>query len=336
MPKTLPEFHPLSALLDRFCPMHAMLGPTGHIVHAGPTFRKIAGGGEPAGRRFLEVFELRRPCGASNMADLKRLSGRKLYLRLRSSPGIEIKGMLAALDEAAGGGPPGGAIVDLSFGIHVMEAVRRFDLTGRDFSATDLAVEMLYLHEAKSLAMRSSQQLNLRLQEARLQAEQDAFTDTLTGLGNRRALEWILARLGESGLDYALVQMDLDRFKAINDTMGHAAGDHVLREVAGRLKECVRSQDEIVRMGGDEFMLVLNEVTASRAVADIARRLLARLEQPIPYAGRECCISASLGAVLTVDYAPPCPARLIQDADAALYKAKGKGGARLVHFMAPD
>ncbi|VVT27713.1 putative signaling protein [Roseovarius sp. EC-HK134] len=308
----------LLALLAGLCPMHAVLDAEGHLVQAGPTFAKLFGARALQGMRFLDLIELRRPHQAGNMADLLACAGARLRLRLRAPPHTALKGVLLPL-------PGGGAVVNLSFGISVVEAVRDFDLTGADFAATDLTTEMLYLIEAKSAAMDASRKLNLRLQGARIAAEEQAFTDMLTGLRNRRALDHVLDRLMQSEQDFALLHLDLDFFKQVNDTLGHAAGDHVLQEVARRLRDEVRSDDLIARVGGDEFVILLLGMTERAPVGDLAARMIARLEEPVPYRAQHCRISGSIGITLSCAYDSPEPVRMMADADLALYAAKGRG-----------
>ena len=320
------------ALLDTLCPMHAVLNATGHVVHAGPSFAKVFPDAPPQGRRFLELLELKRPKLGQSMTDLRRAGGAKLHFQLRDEPRTDLKGVLVALPKEDGLGPKGGAIVNLSFGISVMEAVRDFTLTSADFAATDLAIEMLYLIEAKSAAMEASRKLNLRLQGAKIAAEEQAFTDTLTGLKNRRAMHPVLDRLMETERDFVLMNLDLDFFKSVNDTLGHAAGDHVLQRVARRMVSETRGEDTIIRTGGDEFVLIFAGLTDRDRVAEIAGRLIARLERPIPFGDEECRVSASIGASLSCDYAKVDLDQMMQDADLALYAAKDQGRGRHVIY----
>ena len=141
-------------------------------------------------QRFLEVFEMRRPRSVRDAGDLRHHAGARLHMRFRSGAPIGLKGVLMPAP-----GKSGGLVVNLSFGISVVEAVREFSLTGGDFAATDLTIEMLYLVEAKSAAMEASRKLNQKLEGAKIAAEEQAFTDTLTGLKNRRAMDHVLARL---------------------------------------------------------------------------------------------------------------------------------------------
>ncbi len=327
----------IAGLLDTLCPMHAVLDRTGHIVHAGPTLCKLSPGCAASGRRFSELFQIRRPRIDGSMAALRAHAGEKLHLQIRGAVRTDLKGVLTPLPEygspeAGGMGPAGGAVVNLSFGISVVDAVRAFELTSADFAATDLTIEMLYLVEAKTAAMEASRMLNLRLQGAMIAAEEKAYTDQLTGLKNRHAAEYLLQRLLDSEQDFALMHLDLDFFKAVNDTMGHAAGDHVLREVARLMVEETRSGDTVARVGGDEFLLIFTRLTDTQCMQDIAARLIARLEAPIAFNDQMCRISASAGSVLSCDYAYPVRERMMEDTDIALYAAKQDGRGRHVAF----
>ncbi|WP_367397295.1 diguanylate cyclase [Roseovarius sp. PS-C2] len=324
----------LISLLDMFCPMHAVLGASGRVLHAGPTLAKLYENGDLIDRTFQDAFELRRPHTDGSMAALRGLAGAKLHLRLCSPRQTEVKGMLVPLPDDGDGPLSGGVVLNLSFGIGLQEAVRDFALTSRDFAATDLAIELLYLIEAKSVAMEASRKLNSRLQGAKIAAEEQAFTDTLTGLRNRRALDAVLTRLTEGERDFALMNVDLDYFKAVNDRLGHAAGDHVLQAVAQAMVAETRSADIVARIGGDEFVVILPDVADHYRVGEIAARLVKRLEHPIALPNGTCRVSASIGAALSRDYRVPSGQRMMEDADRALYAAKERGrGCHVVHMQ---
>lgn len=324
----------MAGMMDTLCPMHVMLDETGHVRHAGPTMRKLCGAGV-IGARFTELFELKRPRSDGSMSALLAHAGAKLHLQTRSGLRTDLKGILVPLPADGSLGPRGGAMVNLSFGISVVDAVRDYALTSSDFAATDLTIEMLYLMEAKTAAMEASRTLNLRLKGAMIAAEEKAYTDTLTGLKNRRALDYLLCRVIEAEQDFALVHMDLDFFKAVNDTLGHAAGDHVLREVSQMMVEETRGEDIVARVGGDEFVLILSRLIAPERVHDICERLIARMREPIPFGDHLCRISASAGSVLSSDYAHPDMERMMDEADIALYAAKSRGRSCHVAFS-PD
>ncbi len=312
----------LCAILDALCPMHVMLDPSGHITHAGPTLAKLRPGTDLIGQRFLETFELYRPRSIETMPGLLQAEGVKLHLRFRDEPATTLKGLLVPSPDA------GGAIINLSFGISILDGVRDYALSSADFAATDLTVEMLYLVEAKSAAMEASRKLNLRLQGAKIAAEEQAFTDTLTGLKNRRAVDFVLPRLSDCGGAFAVMQLDLDFFKAVNDTLGHAAGDHVLQHVARVLVEETRADDTVARVGGDEFVLIFDRLSDRKKLSDIAARIIRRLTEPIPFQGEVCQISASIGIAVWSGGAGADHMQLLADADLALYASKHEGRAR--------
>ncbi|MEL7092549.1 MAG: GGDEF domain-containing protein [Pseudomonadota bacterium] len=315
--------------LDILCPMHLVLSATGHVVHAGPTVQKLHPNRDLHGVRFLEVFDVKRPRAVAQMADLRAHVGTKLHLQLRDAPYTELKGVIVP-------GPTADlSIVNLSFGISIVDGVRDYALTSADFAPTDLTVEMLYLVEAKSAAMEASRKLNLRLQGAKIAAEEQAFTDTLTGLKNRRAMDHIMARYEKWGTQFGVMQIDLDWFKAVNDNMGHAAGDHVLQTVAHIMVEETRDNDTVVRIGGDEFVVLLPMAEELSDLAAIGRRIIDRLTQPIPFAGQECRISASIGVALFEPHGTEDAAQVLDNADVALYASKNAGRAQLT-FYAPE
>jgi len=321
----------LAAVLDTLCPMHVMLDSTGHIRHTGPAFRRLKLDEKVEGRRLLELMELRRPKAAGSMSSLLKLAGTKLHFSLRRPPRTELKGVLVPIP--CGGCQVSGAVLNLSFGISIVDAVRDYSLTAADFAATDLTVEMLYLVEAKSAAMDELRRLNLRLDGARLLAEEQAFTDKLTGLKNRRAMDPVMARVVEARQHFSLMHIDLDHFKEANDTHGHAAGDLVLQVVAQRLTSGTRDCDTLIRLGGDEFLLVLPDQSSPRALEELAERLIQDIECPIVFGGKQLQISASIGASTSANYKPLDIKRMMEDADTALYavKAAGRQGFKLYH-----
>lgn len=310
-----------SDILDVLCPMHLVISGTGHVSHVGPTLWKMRPDDPFSGNRFLEVFAVKRPRNVRDMSDLRGITGLKLHLELRDGTRTQFKGV------AVPAGDDGSLIVNLSFGISIQNAVREFSLTNADFAATDLAIEMLYLIEAKTAAMDAHYQLNQRLHGARVAAEQQADTDTLTGLCNRRALDRVLQRMVLGQAPFAVMQIDLDYFKSVNDTLGHAAGDHVLLKVAQIMVEETRKTDTVARVGGDEFTVVLPEVIDRNILNRIGSRIIERLEQPIPFEGHDCRISASIGTVCLLGHKHPPVADLLSDADVALYASKHAGRA---------
>jgi diguanylate cyclase (GGDEF)-like protein/PAS domain S-box-containing protein len=161
-----------------------------------------------------------------------------------------------------------------------------------------------------------------------------AFHDTVTGLANRamfsERVRHAITRNRREGLSLAVIFLDLDDFKTINDSLGHAAGDEVLVEVARRLDAHTRGADTAARFGGDEFAILLEDVAGSHEAADTAQRILEMLARPIRAGHREITLRGSLGISVAVLGDPRSADELIRDADAAMYIAKrGKGGYRL-------
>lgn len=314
-------------ILDVLCPMHLVVSATGHIVHAGPTIAKLRTDPPLIGSRFLEIFSLQRPRAINTMEDLRKTSHTKLHLELRDAPRTALKGIMVP---TANGSDE--MILNLSFGISVIEGVRDYGLTNADFAATDLAIELLYIMEANTAAMDLSRHLNLRLQSAKMAAEAQALTDTLTGLKNRRAMDNTLERLLASGGSFAVMQIDLDYFKTVNDTLGHAAGDFVLRRVAEIMLEEVRASDTVARVGGDEFTVILPNINDESVLRGVGRRIIDRLEVPIIFDGHECRISASIGTVW-IQSGPDISAdEVLSDADIALYASKHAGRAQQTFY----
>ncbi len=332
MPQQAPAPQPAASLeplaLAALMPMHVLVGRTGHILTVGPTVARLRC--DLVGQRLLEAFEVRRPGVPADFQALMALAGRRLSLQLRTGPRTAFKGILVPLAEGEG------ALLNLSFGIGVVEEVARHRLTAGDFAPTDLTVEMLYLVEAKSAAMEESRRLNQKLEGARSAAEEQAVTDALTGLRNRRGMEEALARLIATRARFGLIHMDLDRFKQVNDTMGHAAGDSVLEVVASVLREALRQGDIAARIGGDEFVLILRDITDKARLSAIARRIIRRIEKPVTFAGRDCRISASAGITISTAYRQPEADRMLNDADTALYASKNAGRGRATLFAAKD
>ena len=226
--------------------------------------------------------------------------------------------------------------MNLSFGISVVEGVQDYGLNSADFAATDLAIEMLYLVEAKSAAMDASRNLNHRLQGAELAAEKQAATDTLTGFDNRRAADHILAAALAEDSEFSLMFLDLDFFKSVNDTQGHAAGDYVLQEVAKVMRAETRKGDMIARVGGDEFMFLIDGLTKRKKLFEIANRLIRGIEKPIAFEQTQCHISASIGIATRSRGDPEGLDALMLCSDRALYASKSKGRACATFFEELD
>jgi diguanylate cyclase (GGDEF)-like protein len=175
-----------------------------------------------------------------------------------------------------------------------------------------------------------------RLAEAERIAAHKALHDALTGLPNRALLadrlEQVLARSARSGSGVAVLFVDLDRFKLINDSRGHAAGDELLVTVGDRLRRAVRASDTVARFGGDEFVVVCEDQVAALQASLVAERITEVLREPVLVDGQEIFLSASVGIALSDG--TTSPDGLLRDADAAMYRAKEQGRARSEFFDA--
>ena len=321
-----PDFTLAPGALGQLMPMYLHLDSDCRIRAAGPTLLKLMGT-DVIGADLRAVFSLRRPAKLRHAHDLAQAM--RLRMNLRRAPGTGFKGVAVPLRGAEE------VLVNLSFGYAVREAVRDHGLSDTDFAPTDLVIELLYLAEAKAAVMGELAKMNLRLRSAKQQAEEQALTDALTGLFNRRAMEQKLSLLLASGTNFALVHLDLDYFKEVNDTLGHGAGDHVLSEVGKILSGAVRETDLVTRVGGDEFILILPDLTDPAPVHQRGARILERVKLPFLHEGRPCRIGASIGAVLSADYSRPEAYRLLSDVDHALYTSKREGRGQLT-VLRPD
>lgn len=308
------DFGPVGSAALALMPLHLLVDGDGAILSAGATLRRIIGDRA----RFLDAFE---PVAAPSPADMAQAE--RVFLRLRDCPDQVLRGRGMALGAGA-------ALYDLGFGTGVTDAIRRFGLTDRDFVPSELVMEVLFLHEANNALMAELTRANLGLEEARSRAEAEAFTDPLTGLFNRRGLELAFRTLKDGALadpaeHFALIVLDLDHFKDLNDTHGHAAGDEMLRTVAARLRAVTRDGDTIARTGGDEFVLLLPRSPDHAQAVALGMRIISALERAVIINDRACRVSASVGLALSCDFPALSWPAMETAADRALYEAKHAG-----------
>lgn len=186
--------------------------------------------------------------------------------------------------------------------------------------------------EEKQRYISELEMVKKELQESREFFRHASLHDRLTGLPNRALLADRLqqsinrARRRPKHL-FAVLFLDLDRFKIINDSLGHAAGDELLVTIAQRLKECLRNVDTVARLGGDEFAVLLDELEDSREALMVAERLQNRIKQPVLLEGEEVFTTASIGIALN-QKGYNNPESILRDADSAMYQAKQSGKGR--------
>lgn len=157
------------------------------------------------------------------------------------------------------------------------------------------------------------------------QIEMLALSDSLTSLANRaRLLRELEAAVAASEKNFALLLLDLDHFKSVNDSLGHPVGDKLLIEVAERIKRTCRDIDLVARLGGDEFAIIARDLSSTQDAGRLAARLIQEVSQPYVVVGHEVVIGVSIGIALSHQFGTT-PEGLMQDADVALYRAKAEG-----------
>ena len=203
--------------------------------------------------------------------------------------------------------------------------------------ATASALLSLLVPARLWLSMRQVQASTQQRDAYREDLEHQAAHDPLTGLPNRtyirELLAALMARAARAGDEVALLFVDLDFFKRVNDQLGHAAGDEVLRTAADRMRGTLRNGDIVGRQGGDEFVVLIDPVPGPAELVEIAERLVEVISAPIMTGGGKASIGASVGIALARD-GQTDPEQLLQDADLATYRAKGNGRGRVEMFDA--
>ncbi|MFI3188022.1 MAG: GGDEF domain-containing protein, partial [Methylococcales bacterium] len=167
--------------------------------------------------------------------------------------------------------------------------------------------------------------------------QQLAFYDPLTGLPNRRKLldrlQYAIAINRRKNSQFAVFMMDLDKFKVVNDKLGHAAGDELLKQVAVRIIDCLRESDMVARLGGDEFVLILENLKIPDDAETIALKVIADLTRPFQLSENN---SVQIGASIGISLYPQhgnTPESLMDHADTALYQAKDNGRGCFAYFL---
>lgn len=204
-------------------------------------------------------------------------------------------------------------------------------LIGLAFDVT----EDVILKESLKAAKEQADAKNVELEQTKDRIEHNALHDPLTGLGNRRRLDDELTGIAERSATtdtrIALLHIDLDRFKQINDTLGHAAGDALLVHASQVLRSAVREGDLVARIGGDEFVVVADDTSDETYLSTLARRIITLMQQPIEYEGHPCRFGVSIGIALAEGRSINT-AKLLVNADIALYRAKALGRNRHEFF----
>jgi diguanylate cyclase (GGDEF)-like protein len=223
---------------------------------------------------------------------------------------------------------------DLEQALAACQPCLAFNLTGDPSVST---VAQAYLGESHVIGGFQAQflwTLLTRLKQTQDQIAHLAYHDALTGLSNRTLfydrLGQALARARRARQSLAVLYLDLDGFKSVNDTFGHDMGDALLVEAAKRIRSCVREADTVARMGGDEFTVILSDLKSQSHVQRVVQCLLRALAAPLVLQTRSCQVGVSIGVAFFPDHGQTAE-QLIKAADAAMYWAKqnGKNGYRV-------
>ncbi|MBI1942283.1 MAG: EAL domain-containing protein, partial [Betaproteobacteria bacterium] len=254
---------------------------------------------------------------------LREVFGDKTYERLRASVERVLAGEPVEFEYSLGEGE-GERFLQVAYAPHL-------DYSGKVVGFYELASDVTALNRAQQHQRRASRELATIA--ARL--EFLAHHDSLTELPNRNVLQErlrqavSLARRHRKQL--ALLFVDLDHFKNVNDSLGHGAGDSLLQAVAVRLRECVRQEDMVARLGGDEFCILLQDISDPHEAASVAQKLLAELSEPCRVGEHDLYVSASIGIACLPGDGHDMET-LLKHADAAMYRAKAQGRSNFQFF----
>lgn len=307
--------------LDALFPMHVVLNVDGTIIHVGPTLDKIMRQ-ELNGVPFFDAFAIKKPRSINGLTDLEAAAGNKIVVTGSSgdSKDVEFRCLAAKI-----GANDDQLLIDFSFSADFVDLVHELGLSSSDFKPNDFSLNLIYTIETQRTLVEDSHKLTLALEDSKKEAEEAANVDVLTNIANRRALYHHLSKTlecSEKVADSVLLHIDLDKFKAINDNFGHAAGDRVLKQTAHILREIADEADFPARIGGDEFAMIISGGTSEAEILMIANGIRSKILAPIEFDGHVFQIGVSIGVVKLNQYSSETPDELFTCSDIALYEAK--------------
>ncbi|WP_299508353.1 bifunctional diguanylate cyclase/phosphodiesterase [uncultured Roseobacter sp.] len=323
------DFAMSSEIIGRLVPFHILVDMCGIIRSAGPAMLKLVGAKQLIDHPVYEVLHFIKPRHLDPAKNLQDGLGKRLsvdFQRIDESLDSKAFGMAFAIDYA--GAPH--VFIALTPSVNARAFVERHGLKISDFGPADGSADLLPLLAMQEDMLEDSKKKSARLAAARDAAERLANHDALTELPNRRAL---MDRLSKTLVrsDISLLHLDLDRFKEINDTYGHAAGDAALKHTAESLREVLGQETLCARLGGDEFVGLVEGMKSEEELDALARKLVAQISETFRFEGDTLKVGASVGIATATPSDQLSADVILHHADIALYEAKrvGRGGAFL-------
>lgn len=321
-----------AAFIDQILPFGGFVTEEGTLVHLAPALKKVLGE-QVIDTSFFDQFRVRSPRSLRKSRSITQFLNERVSVEFLAPETQEP--LVLRVHVCPTPSTPKLYVFNTSFGVHLSKAVDQFGLTERDFSPADPSIDLLYVMKTQSALLADSQAMATRLKEAKDAAMELALSDPLTGLPNRRALSRHLEAVlmaGRPGERLAVVHVDLDHFKRVNDTLGHAAGDEVLGRVSAILRRAVGEHGMATRIGGDEFVLLIPiENDSHDHLMDLAHDLIRTISKPVMIAGYQAQVSASIGITFARAGEKKSVDDVLLEADLALYEVKTNGRGR-VHF----
>jgi len=308
-----------------------VLGPDLRVLQAGPSIQRIHPHGV-VGSALSDLFQVTTPKVSYSFEEFAAAPRALFLLASVTRPSLVLRGQMLH------DGDHGLLYFVGSPWVTQTASFTSLGLTLDDFAVSDAVVDYVLLLQSQSSSLTEARELAARLNDTAEQLTHQAFHDALTGLPNRSLLLDHLRRTLDAPdhktRQVAVLMLDLDGFKAVNDSYGHSSGDDVLRVVGGRLRAVARSQDLVARFGGDEFALVMAAgMTGStfddRTVASVAERVLDTLREPVSLPSFPA-IAVPLSASIGIAYSHGLESAddLLRNADLAMYAAKSAGKSR--------
>ena len=319
--------------LDQVFPFALLVDGAGVVRHLGPSLAKLVGGADLAGKPVFEAVRFKKPRLIDPGKLFQDVMGKRLTCDVPDSAGRGSVSLFGAafnlrIDDARH------VLLALSPGVNARLVVEDRGLRLSDFGPADGSADLLPLLAMQAEMLEDGRRKTARIEMARDEMARLANQDSLTGLPNRRALLHYLERmLPQQRL--SVVHVDLDRFKSINDTYGHAAGDAALRHAATVLRSVFGDAAQCARLGGDEFIVVLEGLIPIPELQQRADRTIAAMSLPFSFAGKELVVGASVGLAQSETEENLSADELLHRADLALYEIKRSGRGKAL-FCTPE